>query len=176
MKNFNSVETWWHDTRFAFRALRKYPIVASVIVLSLAFGIGANSAIFSVLNAVVLRPLPVPEPQRLFLITWSAKGSPANLVESVEGPIRRNNGTSWSYSFSSDVVHYIHDHNHTFDNVIAFSANNTKANIGLKDHATSAVIQAVSGDFFEGLRIAPFQGRAFSIADDVESAQAVAMV
>jgi putative ABC transport system permease protein len=58
-----------HDLRLALRALRATPIVTAVAVLSLALGIGANTAIFSIVNSLVLRRLPVKEPSRLMLIT-----------------------------------------------------------------------------------------------------------
>jgi putative ABC transport system permease protein len=60
------------DLRLAVRALRATPIVTAVAVLSLALGIGANTAIFSLLNSLVLRALPVANPQRLVLVSVSA--------------------------------------------------------------------------------------------------------
>jgi hypothetical protein len=58
-----------HDLRYAFRTLRRSAGLTLVIVLSLGIGIGANSAIFSVVNALLLKPLPYPEPERL-VVLW----------------------------------------------------------------------------------------------------------
>jgi hypothetical protein len=63
----SSVETWWQDLRFAALALRKAPGFAAVAVLTLALGIGANTAIFSLIDAVMLKMLPFREPEQLRL-------------------------------------------------------------------------------------------------------------
>src|SRR5262252_9506071 len=64
-----------HDLKLAFRALRATPIVSLVAALSLALGVGANTAIFSLINGLLLRSLPVKEPQRLALIQSFDAGS-----------------------------------------------------------------------------------------------------
>src|SRR4051812_13203190 len=72
-----------HDLRLAVRALRSTPIVSAVAILSLALGIGANTAIFSIVNSLLLRALPVKEPQQLALVT----DDPARGINSWTNPI-----------------------------------------------------------------------------------------
>ena len=71
-----SVGTLAHDTRYAFRNLCKSPGFTAVVILILAVGIGANTAVFTVVNGVLVRPLPFPEPARLFLISYGPREGP----------------------------------------------------------------------------------------------------
>ena len=75
MWGWTSVETLWQDLRYALRTMRNMPGFRAVVVISLALGIGLTSSVFSVLNALLLRPLPVPEPGRLVRIFQGRYGN-----------------------------------------------------------------------------------------------------
>ncbi len=91
MWGWSCLEKIWHDLRFGARVLRKNPVFAAAAILTLALGIGANSAIFSVVNSVLLRPLPYPDSEKLVMIWESApqgrmggartRVSPVNFLE-----------------------------------------------------------------------------------------------
>src|SRR5262249_16203841 len=79
------LESVWHDLRYGFRSLRRSPGFAAVAVLTLALGIGANSAVFSVVNGLLLRRLPVAAPERLAMI-------------STQQSVNAGYGAAWNYA------------------------------------------------------------------------------
>ena len=135
------------DIRYALRMLMKNPGFSAVAVLTLALGIGANTAIFSVVNAVLLRPLPFQNANRLVrafgnsLITDQADVSPADFQD-------------------------YRAQNHVFDHLEGIIDGNTIFNLAGKDNPTQVKGAVVTAGFFDALGVQPLLGRAFVAADE----------
>ena len=171
------LETFFQDLRYALRLLRRTPGFTAVVVVSLALGIGANTAIFSAIDAVMLRMLPVKEPRDLVMLQWHASKCPEKYVEDLEGSSFGNaqEGQS-SYSFTYAQYQQFKNQNHVFSSTFAFAANNDAVNVGIDGRAETAVIQGVSVNYFSGLGVQAVVGRTILPADDQESAPATAVV
>ena len=140
------LETLFQDLRYGLRQLRRNPGFTLVAVLTLALGIGANTAIFSVVNAVILRPLPYPQPERLVL------------VYSTETPGHRGREASYP-----DFVDW-RTRNDVFENMAVFRTGNfTLISGGEPEHLSGAI---VSSSFLHLLGAAPVLGRSFLPGDD----------
>lgn len=142
------------DARYALRTLRKSPAFAAAAALSLALGIGANSAIFSLVNGVMLRTLPVEEPDRLVQI---GRVTP-------EGPRR----------LSYPIFEFFRDHVQSMSGLLALRASSQSIMIDGVDDFVAADL--VSGGYFDVLRLRPVAGRLLGPADDVPSPSSPAAV
>ncbi len=113
MRKVNFLQDLAADIRHGMRQMRANPGYTLVVALSLALGIGANTAIFSLMDAVMLEMLPVKSPRELVLLKWSAKGWP-DVVESLEGSSfeDKRTGRSWSESISYPMYERLRDRNH----------------------------------------------------------------
>ena len=137
------VEGLMPDFRDAFRALRGTPIVTLVAILSLALGIGANTAIFSIVNSLMLRTLPVASPERLFLVNT--------------GPEAR---TSWT----NPIWEQIRDRQQVFDGALAWAS--TRFNLAQGGQTEFVDGVWASGGYFDVLGVTPLLGRTFRPEDD----------
>ena len=142
------------DFRLALRLLVASPVLSAVVIASLALGIGANTAIFSLVNGLLLRTLPVSEPERLVLLV--STGAPTS---------RR---TAWTYGIWEEIRRRAPQ---MFDGAVAWSAAGTerdRLNLSTAGGEVQAVDGAyVSGDFFTTLGVPALLGRTFTSADDV---------
>jgi predicted permease len=128
--------------RDALRALRATPLVTTVALLSLALGIGANTAIFSIVDSLLLRTLPVRQPERLVQLS------------------SENEGTSWT----NPIWEQIRDRPRLFDGALAYSS--TRFDLAIGGEAELAQGLWASGDFFQVLGVPAILGRTFTPADD----------
>jgi predicted permease len=173
---FRWLESLWFDLRYAARSLRKSPVLALVVVISLALGIGANTAIFGIVDAVILKLLPVRNPRELVLLAWGVPGKmPHQYVEDIEGDGWSHEGANFgSTTFAPATLEQLRQRQ-VFAAVAAYSRNEDQANLAFGGRAESVEVQAVSGDFFHALGVVPMGGRAILPSDDRPDAPAVAM-
>ena len=135
------------DLSFSARLLRRSPGFALVAILTLTLGVGANTAMFSLLNGLLLRPLPVPEAQRLVLL--------------------RLNLTTISYSFCAPLFRALEANHDIFSQVFAFDS----MTLQVRDSNGHSPVPGslVSGEYFQALGVAPELGRALTAKDDSKS-------
>lgn len=150
------LESLWRDILFALRILRKSPGFPVVAILTLALGIGANTAIFSVIDTVLLRPLPYRDPSSL---VWVAERFPA-----AHGP---------SAVISPDFIAW-HDHNMVFAEIGAFTGDS--ANLTQAGEPSRVNITTVTPNFFSLLGVNPILGRAFLASESREANSQVALL
>ncbi|HMG33577.1 MAG TPA: ABC transporter permease [Blastocatellia bacterium] len=175
-KSLTIVESLVQDVRYGLRLLRKNPGFSTVAILTLALGIGANTAIFSVLNGVMLESLPVSHPQQLLLLGWRAPEWP-DVIESIEGnSLTDPGGGLTGDSYSWQMYDALRDKNTVFSDTIAFSSNLQSFNLQYRGVSDTATAEPVSGNYFQGLAVQPILGRPILPDDDVKGAPGVAVV
>jgi predicted permease len=162
------------DLRYGARILAKSPGFTAVAALSLALGIGANTSIFTLIDAVLLKTLPVREPERLVTFFWAAKDWP-EAAKSMTGSSWRDAGKSTGTSLSYPAFEQIRARNTTLSAVFAF-AGIGRATVAVDGQAAHANGQMVSADYFTGLGLQPAAGRFLTTDDDKEGAPGVAVI
>lgn len=150
-RSFAMIETIVNDIRYALRTLSKSPGFTAACVITLALGIGANTAIFSLFDQLLLRKLPVAEPDQLVMVDWRG----AKLGSNWGG------GNLMSYPFCRDVQ----AQDRFFDGVLCRHPTDSYVSSG--GRAEMERIEIVSGSYFDVLGVRPAAGRLFSQSDDV---------
>jgi predicted permease len=175
------------DLRYALRMLRRAPGFTAVAVLSLALGIGANTAIFTLIESSLLRPIRVKHPDRLRLLTWL--GKEGGWVAPNLGYASPTFGAIYEQrvppeagylhdEFSPPVYQALRRDNTVFDPLFGFKElGRVTAVVGGGGNAEAVNCFLVSGDFYRGMEVSPIIGRAIGPDDDVPGAQGqVAMI
>lgn len=165
------LSTFLQDCRFALRQLRKTPGFTTTAVLTLALGIGANAAIFTLVNAVMLKKLPVADPKSLVHL-----GDQADCCVGYGGP---DNGDR--SLFSTDTYTYLRKNAPEFVDLAAMQAGFAFRPLVIRrentqENARSVMGEFVSGNYFRTFGLNPSAGRLFTDADDVQGAPTVAVM
>ena len=162
------------DLRYAFRMVRKSPGFAAVAILTLALGIGATTAIFSFVDAVLLRELPVKDPRQLVVFVWSARVNPKLQGHSDYGDCGDQTGNG-DCSFSIPFFKTIRAEDHAFSGMAAFAG---PLGVDLSGNGPASIARGtfVSGDFFSTLGVNAFLGRPLTPADDASAAAPVVVL
>jgi len=137
------------DIRLAFRSLLQAPGFTIAAALTLALGIGATTAIFSLVDQVTLRKLPVEEPERLAFLRWEGNWYGSNTGDA-----------AWSYPWYKDL----RDQNEVFEELFARYSMST--GFGFADESDRVPIELVSGNYFRALGLQPVLGRLIGVDDD----------
>jgi len=172
------MQTLWQDLRYGLRMLANAPGFTLVAILTLGLGIGANTAIFSLIDAVMLRSLPVEKPSQLVLLRWSARNAPKIHGYMSSGDclsnLRFGAVNPSGCSFSEPMMRKFED-SKAFSGVAAF-ANSGRLDLTGNGPATVISGQVVSGDFFRTLGVTAAAGRLIDPTDDLSTASSVAVL
>jgi hypothetical protein len=170
------LESTIQDARYGLRQLRRTPALALAVVLSLGVGLGANTAIFSLIDAAILRPLPVMDPDSLVIVEWTNDGFPP-AVDNINGAYTAIAGGRHQ---GSSVAASLHRR-------LAQEQTGFQALIGIADPGSVAIaveaspaeqvsLQYVSGNFFQGVGSLPVVGRPFRDDQDRVGQEPVVIV
>ena len=163
------------DIRYGLRMMAANKTFGAMAILSLALGIGANTAIFSFMDSILLRSLPVPEPQSLVILSWRTP------QREMYGSNRHNNsfadpnGGYVGGFFSYPAFELLRKNELVFSIVFGYQGAGD-LNVTVRGQAELARTEYVSGDYFRGLGVQPAAGRLIGADDDIAGAPGIAVV
>ena len=165
------MEILFKDIRYGLRGLLKRKAFAAIAVLTLALGIGANTAIFTLVNAVMLKSLPVDKPEELVLFSDTTSEGTS---------LQDSPGTGKWERFSYASYEYLRDHNQSFQDVAAFRSGESRLSVRRTDQQGSAAARAsghlVTGNYFSVLGVRAMRGRVLTPEDDKPGAAPAAVL
>ncbi len=163
------------DVVFGLRMMRRTPVITAAAVLSLALGIGAGTAIASLMDAVLWRSLPVPEPDRLEIVNWQSHGFPRDLVTGASGSFMNDGAWDVADFFSGPAFLQMRDRVSGLASLAAFTFGDT-VSVSFADRPTVAQARPVSGNFFATLGVRAQYGRVLASHDDARGAPPAVVV
>ncbi len=170
------MKTIWHDVRYGLRQLRRSPGFTAVAVISLALGIGANTAIFSLINGILLKSLPVRNPDELRLINWTSHKWPNRPGLGGQYIGRTKDNTQfYCGAFPFFAYREFAEQAEGFSDLFAFASLGGQT-INTGDVATLASVQLVSGNFFKSYGARILIGRPITPEDDRPDAPPVTVL
>ncbi len=190
LKREQSREIWmtrfWselvQDIRYGFRTMAANKTFSAVAVLLLALGIGANTAIYSLMESILLRSLPVADPESLVVLNWHSR-PPQNAnkewvhvmhgVQGIAWP--GNKGNMVSGMFPYGAFETLRGENHVFSTLFGYF-NGLHHNLTVRGQAMTANTEYVTGEYFHGLGVLPAAGRLIDSEDDRPGAAPVAVI
>jgi predicted permease len=169
------LEGLMQDLRFGLRMLRKNPGFTTVAVLTLALGIGANTAIFSLMDSILLRSLPVADPQSLVLLSWHTPRPEFHGSDRHDDDFNDPKGGYIGGAFAYPAFELLQKGDSVFSSVFGYQ-NAGKLNLLFRGLADLASTEYVSGGYFSGLGTHPAAGRLIGPDDDRAGAPPVAVI
>src|SRR5438067_2897407 len=152
------LENVYRDLHYGARMIRRNPGFSAVVVITLALGIGANTAIFSLVNAVLLKSLPVKNPEQLVLLSFEAPAKRPYIVE-YDGTAHGTDSDGLKgTSFPHLAFQRLAEHHDALSDIFAF-ARIEQLNVSVQSDAEIASGQYVSGDYYAGLGVHAWRGR-----------------
>jgi predicted permease len=169
-RSLPAVETFFRDLRYGLRMLRRSPGMTAVAIVSLALGIGANTALFSAVYAVLIKPLPVEEPERLVLFEWQSgrqyRVSGMSGTSNVDAPPGKRGLSLFRYDVFDQMqrTHAAATESPLTDLFAFGPLRELTARVGDEPEIIDG--QAVTGGYYDGLRVHPGLGRVIGAEDD----------
>ncbi|MBN9659060.1 MAG: ABC transporter permease [Acidobacteria bacterium] len=170
------------DIRYGWRTMTASKTFSFLAILSLALGIGANTAIYSLMESILMRSLPVTDPESLVLLNWTSQ-PPQNASKQWVHVVHGIQGMFWPGdrgALVSGIFPYrgfetLSDNNPVFSTVFGYFDGH-KHNLAIRGQATTAGTEYVTGGYFRGLGVAPAAGRLIEAEDDRPDASPVAVI
>ena len=165
-------EVMVQDARYALRLLRKAPLFTSIVIVTLGLGIGFNTAVFSLIDAVLFRALPVEHPEQLVMVRYRARHRAKVYSHWGYGYCQQDRAENNSYGCSLSLPFFRSlQQSNVFSGVAGFAGTSKMSLSGNGPATILNSVQLVSGNFFQTLGVKPFIGRTLLASDDSRDAE-----